>query len=110
MDKIDSMMSKMMDYLIKNPGRAPKRVLVVSMSKKSLEKILTPARMDVIRAVAGGKPSSVGELARMVKRPKESVSRDLRALENYGILSFAQVGRVKIPKIDKDFLMIPLTI
>ena len=110
MDKIDAMMSKMIDYAIRNPEDAPKRVLVVSMNKKSLEKILTPARMGVIRAVAGGKPSSVGDLARMLKRPKESVSRDLRALENYGLLSFSHAGRVKTPKIDKDFLMIPLTV
>ena len=110
MDKIDSMMSKMMDYLIKNPGRAPKRVLVVSMSKKSLEKILTPARMEIIRTISGKNPSSVGELVKMVKRPKESVSRDLRTLENYGLLSFVQTGNIKMPKIDKDFLMIPLTI
>jgi predicted transcriptional regulator len=109
MDKIDSMMNKMIEALIKNPESAPKRVLVVSMSKKSLEKILTPARMEIIRTISGKKPSSVGELVKMVKRPKESVSRDLRTLENYGLLSFAQVGRVKTPRIDKDFLMIPLT-
>jgi predicted transcriptional regulator len=109
MDRIDKMISKMIDRSLENPEQMPNRVLVVRMSKGSLEKIMTPARMDLIRAISAKKPSSVGELVKIVKRPKESVSRDLRILENYGLLSLVHAGRIRRPKIVKDLLMIPLT-
>lgn len=108
MNRIDKMISKMLDYSLEHPEQAPSRVLVISMSKGALEKIVTPARMDLIRAISKKKPNSVGELVKIVKRPKESVSRDLRILENYGLLSLIHIGKTRRPKIDKDVLMIPL--
>ncbi len=108
MNRIDKMISRMLDYSLENPEQAPSRVLVISMSKKTLEKIVTPARMDLIRAINEKKPKSVGELVKIVNRPKESVSRDLRILENYGLLSLVHIGKIRRPKIDKDVLMIPL--
>jgi len=75
---------------------------------KSLEKILTPGRMELLRTITEKKPKSVGELAKSVKRPLESVSRDLGILTNYGLLSLIKVGKTKKPEIEKDMLMIPL--
>ena len=103
------MMRRMIDFALEKPELAPSRVLVISLGKKSLEKILTPSRMDLIRVVREKKPKSVGELAKLLNRPVESVSRDLRILENYGILTLVQMGKVKKPEIEKDVLMIPLT-
>jgi len=110
MDRTDRMISRMLDLFLENPEQAPNRVLVISMSKKTLEKIITPARMDLIRAISEKKPDSVGELIKIVKRPKESVSRDLKILENYGLLSLVNIGRIRKPKITKDLLMIPLKV
>ena len=108
MDRIDRMVSRMIDFALEKSEIAPSRVLIISLSKKSLEKVLTPCRMDLVRTIGEKKPKSVGELARAVKRPLESVSRDLRILENYGLLSLAKVGKIKKPEIEKDVLMIPL--
>jgi len=109
MDKVTQMVSRMIDFALEKPDLAPSRVLIISLSKKSLEKILTPSRMDLIRIIREENPKSVGELAKLSNRPVESVSRDLKILENYGILTFVQTGKLKKPKIEKDVLMIPLT-
>jgi len=109
MDRIDRMVSRMIDFALEKPELAPSRMLIISLSKQSLEKVLTPSRMNLVRTIGEKKPKSVGELAKLVKRPIESVSRDLKILENYGVLSLVQVGRIKRPEIEKDVLMIPLT-
>ena len=108
MDKMTQMVSRMIDFALEKPDLAPARILVINLSKKSLEKILTPARMELVRAIKERKPASVGDLARIVKRPVESVSRDLKALENYGVLALVQEGKHKVPEIEKDVLMVPL--
>ena len=108
MDRIDKMVSRMIDFALEKPEIAPSRILIISLSKKSLEKVLTPSRMNLVRAIRERKPKSVGELAKSVKRPLESVSRDLRILENYGLLSLTKFGKIKKPEIEKDVLMIPL--
>lgn len=109
MDKTTQMFRRMIDFALENPELAPSRVLVISLSKKSLEKILTPSRIELVRTIKEKKPKSVGSLAKLTRRPIESVSRDLRILENYGLLTFSRAGRGKIPEIEKDVLMIPLT-
>ena len=108
-DKIDKMVSRMIDIALKNPDAMKSRILVISMSKKTLEKILTPGRMDLMRTINEKNPKTIGQLSKLSRRPLESVSRDLRILENYGLLELVRFGKEKQPKIDKDILMIPLT-
>jgi len=110
MDSIDKMVSRMIDFALEKPELAPSRVLIIRMSKKSLEKVLTPGRMELVRDINEKNPKSVGDLAKSVKRPLESVSRDLKILENYGLLSLTKTGKIKKPEIEKDVLMIPLKI
>ncbi|MCL4379221.1 MAG: ArsR family transcriptional regulator [Candidatus Marsarchaeota archaeon] len=110
MDKIDKMMSRMLDYAIERPEKAPSRVLVINFSKSSIEKVLTPSRVEILKVVLRDKPKTVGMLTGLLKRPKESVSRDLRILSNYGLLSFIHAGRQKTPKVEKDVITMPLTV
>ncbi|HUC38613.1 MAG TPA: hypothetical protein VL944_00600 [Candidatus Acidoferrum sp.] len=110
MDKTDKMMSRMLDYAIERPESAPNRVLVVDFSKSSIEKILTPARVEIMRVILHDKPKTVGRLTTILKRPKESVSRDLRILSNYGLLSFTKTGREKMPKVEKDIITMQLAV
>ena len=108
MDRTDRMVSRMIDFALEKPELTPSKILVISLSKTTLERILTPSRMDLIREIREKKPKSIGELAELVKRPLESVSRDLGILENYGLLRLVKTGKIKKPKIEKDILMIPL--
>jgi predicted transcriptional regulator len=110
MDKIERMFDKMIDYALERPEDSPSRVLIVNFSKAGIEKILTPARMELLRVVMQEKPKTVGELVAKLKRPKEAVSRDMRILENYGLLSFEVSGREKMPKVEKDLIAMPLSV
>lgn len=110
MDKIDKMMNKMIDYALERPDDAPSRVLVVNFSKTGMDKILTPARTELLRAIIQKKPRTVGDLVKEVNRPKESVSRDLKMLENYGLISSVKFGREKRPKVEKDVIAMQLTV
>ncbi len=110
MDKINKMMSRMVDYAVDNPTDAPSRMLIMNFGKSGMSTVFTPARSEILRTILQKKPHNVGELVRELKRPKESVSRDLRILENYGLLSFSKTGRQKMPKVDKDIITMPLTV
>lgn len=100
---------KLIDFALEYPELAPDRVIVMSLSKKTLEKVLTPARMQLIRMIKDRKPRSVSQLAKIAGRPIQSVSRDLRILSFYGFLEFDRVKKQRIPKIEKDILIVPLT-
>ena len=102
------MFDKMIDFALQYPDASPDRVLVINIKKETFEKILSPARMNIIRAVKETKPKTVKELASYLKRPLESVSRDLGVLESYGILEFIRHGKTKTPKIEKKMILIPL--
>lgn len=102
------MFGKMIDFALQDPEGSPDRVLVINMRKDAFEMILTPARMEIINAIRENKPKTVGNLAKYLKRPIESVSRDLKILENYGILGLTRTGRTKTPRIEKEMILIPL--
>jgi predicted transcriptional regulator len=110
MDRISRMMSRMLDYAIEKPESAPNRVLAIGFSKSGMEKMLTPARVEILKVILRDKPQTLGKLTAILKRPKESVSRDLRILSNYGLLSFTQEGREKMPKVEKDVIAMPPTV
>lgn len=110
MRKSLELMNKMIDYALENPEASPDRILIIDMDKKTWENIITPSRIELIRIISQKNPKSVGELAKLVNRPVESISRDLKILENYEILELIQIGKMKKPVIKKDVLMVPLTV
>ena len=99
---------KMIDFAVENPELSPDRILIINLKKKTFNKVLTPARMEIIKAIKETKPKTVMDLAGYLGRPLESVSRDLKILENYGILEFIRTGKTKMPKIEKEMILIPL--
>jgi len=104
----EEMFNEMISYALKHPEKAPRRVLVVSLGKTNIERILTPARMEILRVIIRERPKTVGALVKNLKRPKESVSRDLRALADFGLLSLIKSGRKKAPTIEKDLIAMSL--
>lgn len=86
-----------------DPEMSPDRVLIVEF--EVLKDIVTPARTELVKAIREHRPQSVGELAKLVKRRQESVSRDLNILHNYGLLEFVRMGKSRIPKIDKRIMV-----
>ena len=99
---------KLLDFAVENPEISPDRLIIVNLRKDAFNKLFTPSRMDIIRTIKESNPKTVRDLANHLGRPLESVSRDLKILENYGILEFIRSGRTKKPKIDKEMILIPL--
>lgn len=86
------------------PELSPDRVLIIETNV--LKDIITPARTELMDAIREKKPNSVGELAKLVNRHQESVSRDLTILNNYGILDFVKTGTTRKPIIEKDIIAV----
>ena len=99
---------KFLDFALENPEISPDKLIILDIRKETFNKLFTPARMDIIYAIKEIKPQTVKELTEHLKRPLESVSRDLGVLENYGILEFTRNGKTKKPKIEKEMILIPL--
>jgi predicted transcriptional regulator len=99
---------KLMDLFTKMqqeyPELSPDKVLI--MDFRMMRNIATHARVELIEAIRENKPKSVSELARIVDRPQESVSRDLTVLNNYGILEFVRSGQVRKPVMRKELLAV----
>lgn len=86
------------------PELSPDRVLIIET--KLLKEIITPARTELMEVISQKRPNSVSELAKLVKRPQESVSRDLTILNTYGVLDFVRIGNVRKPRIEKDIIAV----
>ena len=99
---------QMLEFAIKRPELVPDRILCITGSKESIDRLLSPARMELIRTIRSRQPRTISELAGEVGRPLQSVSRDLAVLRNYGFLEFMQSGREKTVRLEKDAVIIPL--
>jgi len=106
--KIRKFVDALVESQIKHPEITPDKVLIISLENERLDRIFTHARKEILEVIKHGNPKNIGDVARLVGRSMESVSRDLRILENYGLVEMEQIGREKIPHLEKDLLLIPL--
>lgn len=90
------------------PDLTPSRLVILNLSDRKLHELLTPARLELVRVVKQKRPNTIGELARLVNRPLEAVSRDLRLLSWYSLIDLVQVGRTKRPTAEKDLVVLTL--
>lgn len=107
-EKTLKLFGKMVEEAIKHPEIAPDKLVIISLSDEEKNRVLTPERLKLIRTIRNKEPKSVNELARLVGRRLDAVSRDLKILQFYGFLEFIRTGKKKIPKMEKDFILIPV--
>jgi len=69
--------------------------------------LFAPARLELLRRLSR-KPLTVGELAHAVHRKVPSVSRDLRLLQQRGLIRFRVEGKRKYPELLRHFVILPL--
>jgi predicted transcriptional regulator len=55
-------------------------------SYEDMHRILTPKRLDIVRALAGNDPMSIREVARRVERDFKGVHTDVVALASAGVI------------------------
>ncbi len=69
-------------------------------SIKSLSQILSNENQELLKLIIEWKPQSLSELEKISRRRKSNLSRTLKTLENYGIVSLKkQNGRI-VPTVE----------
>ncbi|MBI4174460.1 MAG: ArsR family transcriptional regulator, partial [Candidatus Aenigmarchaeota archaeon] len=93
--------------MLEDPESTPDKVLILDVSK-DLSNLFSPSKLEILKTLREKKINSVGELAKELKRPIESVSKDLKILNAYGILELVQNDQQKIPRLEKEFLVMAI--
>jgi predicted transcriptional regulator len=71
-------------------------------SLEAARKVLTPKRLELLRAIRKSRPASVSQLAQLVGRDFKNVHSDVQALARYGLVSLtaARTGRrTSVPRV-----------
>src|SRR5947208_8979719 len=69
--------------------RISRREGIYFTSIEAARNLLTPNRVALLRAVRSGRPGSIYELAKIVRRDLKNVQDYLRLLERYGLIRMA---------------------
>jgi predicted transcriptional regulator len=80
-------------------------------STESFAKVLSAGNRDLLRVIAEKAPGSLDELAELTGRKKSNLSRTLKTMANYGLVTLArgERGRVTVRVLfDRIELQLPL--
>ena len=102
--KAGQLIDEMLDY----PDRFPDKAVVFLWSDAELSSIFTKERMRLLRKVKTKAYTSISQLAADLKRDVSMVSKDVKVLEEYGLIKLERQGnRVRIFS-DAQGIYIPL--
>ncbi len=68
-------------------------------SVKSLAQVLSNENQELLRLIIECKPKSLTELEKISNRKKSNLSRTLKTLENYGIVSLSKINGKVVPVV-----------
>lgn len=112
--KIQSMKSLKKEMLSVARGEIKAPVDAAQVSFESVEaviRLLTPENRFLLATIDQKKPTSVADLAKLVKRAEPNVSRTLGKLEALGFVRLRQgVGKAKIPEVTIHRLTVDMDI
>ncbi|MBP9708893.1 MAG: hypothetical protein KBD78_14755 [Oligoflexales bacterium] len=70
----------------------PNEEIIVVNSWKTLGKLLSPSRLQILAIIPHSKPKSIAELARILKRDFKNVYQDVQFLADVGLLDLIEGG------------------
>lgn len=79
------------------PG--PREPKVWFESLRSMAEALSPDNQELLRLIAEENPQSLAELEELSGRKKSNLSRTLKMLEGYGIVSLDRKNRRLVPRV-----------
>ena len=78
---------------------------VAVLSHESADKVLTPARRDIIQVLATHDISSLRELADILDRDPGNLTRDMKVLVAENIIRYVESGKAKRPELKHDTII-----
>ncbi len=87
-------------------GEEVERDTIGVSNLKELQTILSPKRLELLKAIREHKPRSIKELAELVKRDVRNVHRDLAILEAVGLVELEKKGKEVKPIVDYEEIVI----
>jgi len=97
-----------LNYAIRNPEKVPDKGVLLALSTEELSHVFTKKRLELINAIKGNEGDSVSALSKNLGRKLSAVDRDLKTLENFGIVALEKKGRVVTPSLKAEILLLPL--
>ena len=80
-------------------------------SMESFAKVLSAGNRELLRTIAEQAPGSLDELARLTGRAKSNLSRTLKTMAGYGLVTLERGERGRItPKVVHDRVALELTL
>lgn len=95
---------------IERGEKVKKETGVYFTSFEAFRKALTPKRLELLHIIKAQKPSSINELARIVKRDIKNVSDDVKYLGQMGLVVKKETARKTTPVIDYDRIALEIAI
>ncbi|MEW6408661.1 MAG: MarR family transcriptional regulator [Nitrospirota bacterium] len=95
-------------------GGTPKKSFGVYFENlEAMRKVLTPNRLAILKVVKEKEPSSLYELAKMLKRDTKNVSDDVALLAQSGFIKLKKTKEDRmrvIPKVDYDKIVFEIAV
>lgn len=92
---------------IKHPESTPDDVLLLALSGSELRKLFTRRRVELLKIIRE-RPQTLSTIAKRTGRELSAVQRDVRALEEIGVIALTKEGREVTPRITKELIVLPL--
>lgn len=85
------------DQILDDPDRYPENAVIFLWGDEELSSIFTKERLKLLRMVKENTYDSYSQLAKELERDTSIVRKDLKILEEYGLVSLEKIGnKVKI--------------
>lgn len=94
---------------LKKPTKQFAGMVIISFPDfETLGKVITGARLELLKAIRVHKPKSIQELARVMKRDFKNVYQDVRLLADVGLIELKESGPRKASKPEAKYSEIVL--
>jgi len=88
----------------------PERHVLVLDTEAELQRLLSPANLDLLRAIRRHEPESMRAVAELVDRDFKDVHRNLTELDGLNVIDLIEAGRSKRPVVRFDEIDINLSL
>jgi predicted transcriptional regulator len=100
---------KFIEKAMHMPDVFPDEVIILPLTDMEWKNIFTEKRVELVKTISE-KSRSITQLAKVLNRHQEAISRDIKYLEDVGIVKVKIRGKERIPVIDKKLIVMPLPI